>query len=294
MSSAASVVIPACNEEAHIGDLLRSLAAAAASRPIKVVVVCNGCTDRTESIARSFDGVDVLVLDSAAKHVALDAGDDAAGDAFPRFYADADIRIDARSVGALLDALATDEPKAAGPKIRYDLSQSPWVVASFFRTAERLPFNEFWQASHLQGRGIYGSNRAGRARFERFPAIRSDDGFFDMIFDDDERVIVEDAVVDVRCPTSVAQLLRNETRVVEGHRELVAWMHANLPGRPTGFEGEEGRGWLDVGLWRRSAFLRGLRDWPTLLDGVGYAAIAGLTHGSALIQRSLGYEIRWR
>jgi len=293
-STSASVVIPACNEADHIGGVLDSLVAVAAARPLRIVVVCNGCTDETEAIATSYKGVEVLVSEVASKHTALDLGDGAAGDAFPRFYADGDIRITPRAICTLLDALGVDEPRAAGPAMRYDLSGSPWIVRAFFRTMERLPFNEFWQATHLQGRGIYGTNRAGRSRFGGFPPLRSDDGFFDLLFDDAERVVVEDALVDVRCPTSLGELLRNQTRVVEGHRELVGWMQTHRPDRPTGYEGADGRGWQDLGLWRRSGFLRGLSRGVGLLDVFGYAAVEALTRANAATRRTIGREIRWR
>ncbi|HEV3213598.1 MAG TPA: glycosyltransferase family A protein, partial [Acidimicrobiales bacterium] len=245
-SPVAAVVIPAHNEGAHLASLLTSLQGSADDAPLRVIVVCNGCTDATEAVARSFDGVTVVVDEAPAKHAALNAGDDAAGDLFPRLYVDADVRVDRRSIDELLDALATDTPKAVGPRTRYDLSGSPWLVRAFLRTNERLPFAESWHATHLQGRGVYGTNRAGRARFERFPAIRSDDGFFDLRFDDAERAVVPSAVAELTGPTSVRALLRRQTRVVEGYRELLAWMAAHDPGRPARFAGARGKGWWDA------------------------------------------------
>jgi hypothetical protein len=293
-SERASIVIPACNEEEHLGGLLDSLVAAAERRPLSIVVVCNGCTDRTEDVARAFSGVEVLVSEVAAKHAALNAGDDRAGDAFPRFYADGDIRIDPESMVRLLAALDVEAPRAAGPRVHYDLSHSPWLAGAFVRTNERLPFHEHWHATRLQGRGIYGTNRAGRARFDRFPAIRSDDGFFDLFFDDDERVVVDDASVTVSCPTSVGQLLRNQTRVAEGFQELGAWSRANHPGGASRFEGADGKGWRDADLWRHSAFVAGLRRGTGVPDAVGFATVEVMTRTNALVRRALGREVGWR
>ena len=257
-------------------------------------MVCNGCTDQTEEIARSFEGIQVLVTQVPAKHAALNAGDDAAGDVFPRLYVDGDVRIDPRSVCELVTALDTDAPKAAGPSARYDLTRSPWLVRAFVRTSERLPFNEFWHASHLQGRGLYGTSRAGRARFDRFPALRSDDGFIDLLFDDAERMVLTTALVELAAPTTVTELLRSQTRVVEGYRELLEWMPAHHPDRQLRFEGEAHRGWWDAGLWRRSAFVQGLRHGTGALDALGYVLVEALTRGSALLRRSVRSEIRWR
>ena len=260
-SERASIVIPACNEEEHLGGLLDSLVAAAGAAPAldRRRVHALG-TDRTEDVARAFSGVEVLVSEVAAKHAALNAGDDRAGDAFPRFYADGDIRIDLESMVRLLAALDVEAPRAGGSRVHYDLSHSPWLAGAFVRTNERLPFHEHWHATRLQGRGIYGTNRAGRARFDRFPAIRSDDGFFDLFFDDDERVVVDDASVTVSCPTERRSAPRNQTRVAEGFQELGAWSRAlNHPGGASRFEGADGKGWRDADLWRHSAFVAGLR-----------------------------------
>lgn len=47
-----SVVIPALNEEAVLGDCLASLAAQRTSRGVEVIVVDNGSTDQTAAVAR--------------------------------------------------------------------------------------------------------------------------------------------------------------------------------------------------------------------------------------------------
>jgi len=290
----ASVVVPAYNEADHIERLLHSLADAANSIPLQVIVVCNGCTDATESIARSFKDVEVVVSDQAAKHVALNMGDNIAGDAFPRLYADADVLIEADSVHRLIEALSCDQVRAVGPRVVYDLARCPWMVQAYIRTAERLPFNEFWHSSHLQGRGVYGTNRAGRSKFDRFPALRSDDGFFDLMFDEVERVVVDDAVVRIACPDTTAALLRNQTRVIAGYDELIAWMEVHHPERQSVFLGEQGKGWKDLHLWLQSRFARELVNGTAATDAVGYASIECLSRANSLLHRTLGRQINWR
>ncbi len=55
--TALSIVIPAFNEEHRIGALLQALQpvaqSAAAGGAVEVIVVCDGCSDRTETIART-------------------------------------------------------------------------------------------------------------------------------------------------------------------------------------------------------------------------------------------------
>lgn len=51
-----SVVIPARNAQGMIKDQLEALTLQQTDRPFEVIVVVNGCTDRTEEEARSFSG----------------------------------------------------------------------------------------------------------------------------------------------------------------------------------------------------------------------------------------------
>ena len=80
----ASVVVPACQEEATIERCLEALLCDARPGELDVVVVCNGCSDATAALARGVGArlghrVDVLELDAASKAAALRAGDSAAG-----------------------------------------------------------------------------------------------------------------------------------------------------------------------------------------------------------------------
>ncbi len=61
------VLIPARDEEALIGRCLRSVLAARAlvDLPVHVVVAADGCLDATAAVARSFDGVTVVEIDSS-------------------------------------------------------------------------------------------------------------------------------------------------------------------------------------------------------------------------------------
>ena len=88
-----SIVVPAFNERSVIARTLKAMTGGAAPGELDVIVVCNGCTDDTASIARSFGPpVRVIETDIPNKTHALNLGDQAA-DSFPRLYADADVVI---------------------------------------------------------------------------------------------------------------------------------------------------------------------------------------------------------
>ena len=88
-----SIVIPAHNEEQVIGRLLEGVTRGAEPGELEIVVVTNGCTDRTAEVAASFPGVTVVDSPVASKAVALNLGD-ATVTGFPRLYLDADIEVD--------------------------------------------------------------------------------------------------------------------------------------------------------------------------------------------------------
>ena len=71
-----SVVIPAHNEESVLARCLDTLLADSKSSGLEIVVVANGCTDRTVEIAKnSAMEISVVEILQASKHAALNAGD---------------------------------------------------------------------------------------------------------------------------------------------------------------------------------------------------------------------------
>jgi glycosyltransferase involved in cell wall biosynthesis len=137
-----SVVIPAHNERAVIGACLAPLAPLVADGTVEVVVVCNGCTDDTASVAGAFAGVRVVELPVGSKPAALRAGDRAVT-APPRIYLDADVVLApeaARTVLARLDGSdGRTAAVAARPPVRYDAAGSGPLVRRCYRARSRIP-----------------------------------------------------------------------------------------------------------------------------------------------------------
>lgn len=129
----ASFVIPAYNEGrvlARCLDALHGYCAAADARcPLHVVVAANGCTDDTVAVARRYRGVTVVDIPDSSKRAALDAGDEAAGDVFPRVYLDADIVLDHEAISGLVTALSTPRAVVASPRIRFVTAGASWPSA---------------------------------------------------------------------------------------------------------------------------------------------------------------------
>jgi glycosyltransferase involved in cell wall biosynthesis len=210
-----SIVIPAHDEERSIVTLLTALAPLAADT--EVVVVCNGCRDRTAEVAaRTAPWATVLDLPEPGKPAALDAGDRAAT-SYPRMYLDADVGIDAAAVRLVLAGIGEGTPAAAATP-RYDTAGAGWVVRSHQRFWERMPANR---------RGLAGTNamavsRAGRARFGDWPRLIGDDYFLDGQFSDTEKVRVPEAVVIRPTATRFVDCVSRKARIHQGNIEVRA------------------------------------------------------------------------
>lgn len=195
-----SIIIPASNEEAWIADCL---AAVFASDPLpdaegegaigpgggEVIVVANGCSDRTAAMARDV-GVpsgwqcQVIEREDGSKPVALSAGD-AVAQAPLRAYLDADCRVTPALFAQICGALGGEAARyaAATPVIPRPRSRLSRAYARFW---SKLPFAR----SEAAGYGLYAVNAAGRARWGAFPHIISDDTFVRLQFTPEERVQV--------------------------------------------------------------------------------------------------------
>jgi hypothetical protein len=186
------------------------------SDEFRVLVVANGCSDDTATIAAAFGPrVRVISTPIALKSYALRLGDEHA-ECFPRLYVDADVELDTGAARAL--AAALDEPGvlAVAPARMHTMDGRPLVVRWYYDVWERLPVVQ----QGLFGRGVFAVNEAGHRRLAAMPAAMSDDLIASVAFTDDERRVVADARVVVHPPRTVRSLLRTRTRALTGTVQL--------------------------------------------------------------------------
>jgi glycosyltransferase involved in cell wall biosynthesis len=215
MTRVASVVVPARNEADRIGTTLRALLGGVVPVDLEVVVVCNGCTDRTAAVAREVAGVQVYEIKQPSKVAALREGD-ARASVFPRLYLDADVELSRPTAVALARALDVDGPRVAGVLAELDTSDSTRLVRWFFAFRQRLPvFQE-----GIIGAGVYAMNAAGRARFGVWPEVLGDDQFVLRLFEPHERVTLSDHRSRVKAPPDLRTVIRRGVRVRRGNVEL--------------------------------------------------------------------------
>lgn len=213
----ASVIVPAHNEATVLPRLLAALGDGARDGRWLVYVVCNGCSDTSAEVARSFPGVRVIETPRPLKTHALNLGDEAAGDVFPRLYLDADIEVDPDSLARVIDVLSVAQARAAAPALHFDTTGRPLVVRWFYEVFART----WWVTDGLLGSGFYGLSRAGRARFGEFTGRINDDQFVRERFDRSERFNPPGATFTVSTPRTTLALIRAKARVAEGVAELV-------------------------------------------------------------------------
>lgn len=215
-----SVVIPAHNEAASIGRLLEAIGPG-----LEVVVVANGCTDDTASLARAH-GATVLDTPVPSKIAALALGD-AVASTFPRIYIDGDVLITRADLDALCSALG-GHVRASGPQRTIPLGRASWLVRAWYRLWEHLP----GVRAELYGRGVLAVDLEGHRRIRDWPQVFSDDLHVAMSFDLDEVAVVPEAHVVIEPPHTYRDLVRRRLRIMAGNEALCT--QSPRPVRPSG------------------------------------------------------------
>ena len=199
-----SIVIPAHDERAVIGRLMRALADR--TDRDEVVVVCDGCEDDTAVLARQFAGVVVVEQPRGGKPAALNRGDQVAS-VFPRFYVDADVVVTATALRDVAKRMVG--PVLAGaPRLRVELAGASWPVRRYYDIWTRLPY----ASEATIGSGVIGLTARGRARFSAFPPLIGDDEFVRRLFRIEERVVDAKGEFVVITPRRLGPLVKIKTR----------------------------------------------------------------------------------
>jgi glycosyltransferase involved in cell wall biosynthesis len=211
----ASVVIPAHDESAVIGRCLGALLQDAAPGELDIVVACNGCTDDTAEVARSFPGVRVIEIDEASKTAAINAADRQL-EAFPRFYVDADVELTTSAVRGVASAMQEHGVPCGAPSPLFDVDGRPYLIRAFYDVWKAQP----WLREQPVGNGVYVLSRAGRGRFEEFPNLVADDLFVRNQFAASERYCSPTDHFTIHTPRTVRGLVAMRTRVHRGNAEI--------------------------------------------------------------------------
>lgn len=220
-----SAIVPAYNEARVIGRCLETLSAAAVKLGGDIVVVCNGCSDDTASVASHYPRVRVLVTDIPSKVQALNLGESEVS-SFPRLYFDADLQMTTDAIVALVERMSCTSALLVAPKMTMDLSRCSWLSRQY---------HQFWSALPAYAKrmgGVYGLTEQGRGYFDQFPEVTGDDAYVRSLFSADQVDIPADIEFLCEPPTNLRDLLQVRTRIVRGGNQLEAQYGAS-PEVPT-------------------------------------------------------------
>lgn len=211
-----SIVVPAHNESSVIARTLDQWVKDQDPNELNVVVVCNGCTDATASVAQHVGPtVRVVETDVASKTHALNLGDQTSN-VFPRIYADADIVISVDAIRALVRRLEQGDILLVAPTADINLSGCSWLVRRYYAIRSRLPSSR----EGIGGSGVYALSETGRRRFGPFPDVIADDTYVRLQFRPEERATLPGVKSTVFPPRTLLRLIAVRTRIYRGTFEL--------------------------------------------------------------------------
>lgn len=221
-----TVIIAAYNEAAVIGDTLHSLIDGCENGDYQILVICNGCSDRTEEVVQQdFSSVICISIEQASKAMAIRHAE-SLSPGFPRLYMDADIKLSTNDAKILFDAGSEQKkPALIVPSSTVITERSQSSVKRFYKTWYNTKFVQ--QLGF--GAGVYLLNKAGRDRFTHWPLLIADDGFVRSQFNISEIHILDSLKVTVKAPLTGSTLIKVKARSKLGNLELKQFLKSQDP-----------------------------------------------------------------
>lgn len=154
------IIVPVRNEAETLRSTLPAFLKAIDGLSARPIWVCNGCTDDSAQVIRDHVGTDAEIIDLAepGKTAALQSGDDALGDLFPRIYLDADVILSPDALPVLLHNLEHGQADLVAAQRIHDANGVSLLSAMMARTWDSLP-----HAREAGFQGAVGLSAAGRA-----------------------------------------------------------------------------------------------------------------------------------
>ena len=213
------------NGEAQLAETLRALSMQDSPEGVRILVICNGCQDRSVEIARDaaclFDGpmiYQVLDLPAIGRGAALRVAIQKCKGALA--VLDQDTLLSPGAFSAIRDTFRSGY-RFAALQPKPGRSPSP-LVRAYYR---------FWLALDYVRRspatiGFYAVSADGLGRVADLPPIHSDDKYMRLRFAPAERVRIDSESYRVDPQQSFAALIRDRARYNRGNRELARLLPA--------------------------------------------------------------------
>lgn len=229
--ASASIVIPAHNEERAIKRTLDVLHQSGLSG-FEIIVVCNGCTDKTAEVVSAYERVKLVNTETASKTHALNRGDEIATGRY-RIYMDADVTMSISDLRSMMAEMKEKRVLAITPNVKMDYAKASMPVRLFYDFWLQLPYVR----EGFVGGGVYMLSESGRERFRKFPNVISDDGYVRSRFERNEIWRSSDVFSVVSAPRSMIGLIKIFTRSRLGQYQLFSM----FPESPSELKGNRER-----------------------------------------------------
>jgi len=184
---------------------------------VRIIWVCNGCSDDSADMIRRFAGAQAEIIELArpGKIAALQAGDDCLGDLFPRMYLDADTWLQPGAPARLMQPLFSGEADLVAPGLCFDTAGVSRISALIGACWLSLPHGRTATFSN-----VVGVSAAARALWGAWPEITGDDIFVSATVPADRKKLLSEIVATTSMPKSFAGWVRMRARWLQGETEL--------------------------------------------------------------------------
>ncbi|MEF1175046.1 glycosyltransferase, partial [Vibrio sinaloensis] len=183
---------------------------------IQVIVIPNGCIDRTEEISKAVDDrIEVLTLTEGSKVNAINYAYK-----FAKFdhilVQDADTLIEQKSIQNVLSFINKESYLFASLVPETNTSKSGWIVRSYYSSLSKTPEHSIG----MVGSGCYLLSRKAASKCFPFPQVIADDGYVKSILDKSNLSVIPESNIHVQAPRDVISLIKIKTRSKLGNIEL--------------------------------------------------------------------------
>lgn len=211
------IIVPVRDEAAILRTMVPKLLDISQHEGGRVVWVCNGCSDESARLIRALAGRrgEIIELFCPSKTAALQAGDEALGDLYPRFYIDADTSLSPGHLSRLARHLTDGTADLVSPRLQFDFEGASSLSARIGACWMSLP-----HARSAAFSNVIGVSRTGRAMWGRWPDILGDDIFVSAHVPKSRKMIVAEATATVRMPGTFRAWVTMRARWLKGEAQL--------------------------------------------------------------------------
>lgn len=215
MTLRATLLIPAHNEAAVIARTLRPLSGLVQDGIIAVIVIANGCTDKTAHMAQlACPGARVLQSPVPSKTHALNLGHSCAAPGLPIICLDADLVLPPLDLLSLISAIAAGAAAAIG-QMQVDTAAASPLVRAYHRA---WAHNPYFARGKFGGVIALGADTA--AQLFPLPDVQGDDEYIRRKIDPCRVAYVPECRFTAQSPRNLRSLFATRKRARRGARQL--------------------------------------------------------------------------